>query len=183
MCLNWGCIPTKALLHVGEIVRQIDHAGALGITVAKPAIDRAGVAKFADDVVKANVGGVNSLFKANNVTFAYGEASFVSKNKVQLKKKDGGTDTYTASAIVIATGSAPVDVKAWPRDGETIINSDDAVRIKKIPKSMLVIGGGVIGLEFATVYTRLGASVLVVEMLPQLLTGTDLEISKTLDAS
>ncbi|MBV8602975.1 MAG: dihydrolipoyl dehydrogenase [Candidatus Eremiobacteraeota bacterium] len=180
VCLNWGCIPTKALLHVGEVTRQIDHAASLGITVAKPQIDREGVAKFAGEVVKANVGGVNTLFKANGVTFAYGEASFVSKNKIQLKKKDGGTDTYTAQAVVIATGSAPVDVKAWPRDGETIVNSDDAVRMRKIPKSMLVIGGGVIGLEFATVYTRLGAQVLVVEMMPQILTGTDLEISKTL---
>ena len=81
---------------------------------------------------------------------------------------------------MIATGSAPVDVKAWPRDGETIINSDDAVRLERIPKKLLVIGGGVIGLEFATVYARLGAKVLVVEMMPQILTGTDLEIGKTL---
>lgn len=180
VCLNWGCIPTKALLHVGEVTRHIDHAAGIGIKVAKPEIDRDGVVKFTSEVVKANVGGVNTLFKANNVKFAYGEASFVAKNKVQLKKKEGGTDTYTASSIVIATGSAPVDVKAWPRDGETIINSDDAVGLKKIPKTMLVIGGGVIGLEFATVYTRLGAKVLVVEMMPQILSGTDLEIGKTL---
>ena len=97
-----------------------------------------------------------------------------------VKKKDGGTDTIKAANVVIATGSAPVDVKAWPRDRETIVNSDDAVGIGRIPKKLLVIGGGVIGLEFATVYTRMGAEVLVVEMLPQILTGTDLEIGKTL---
>jgi dihydrolipoamide dehydrogenase len=180
VCLNWGCIPTKALLHVAEITRQINHAAEIGIKVPNAEIDREGVAKFKDSVVKANVGGVNSLFKANNVTFAYGEASFVDKNTVALKKKEGGTDTYHAQAIVIATGSAPVDVKAWPRDGKTIINSDDAVKLEKIPKSILIIGGGVIGLEFSTVYARMGAKVLVVEMLPQILTGTDLEISKTL---
>jgi dihydrolipoamide dehydrogenase len=180
VCLNWGCIPTKALLHVGEITRQIDHAAEIGITVPKAQIDRAGVLAFKDKVVKANVGGVGQLFKANNVTFAYGDASFISKNTVALKKKDGTTDEYTAAAIVIATGSAPVDVKAWPRDGETIINSDDAVLLKRIPTNLLVVGGGVIGLEFATVYTRLGAKVLVVEALPQIITGTDLEISKTL---
>jgi dihydrolipoamide dehydrogenase len=180
VCLNWGCIPTKALLHVAEIARQIDHADALGLTVPKAQVDRARVEKFTTDVVQANVGGVKTLFKGNNVKFAYGEASFASKNTIRLKRREGGIDTYTAQAIVIATGSAPVDVKAWPRDGETIINSDDAVRLKKIPKSLLVIGGGVIGLEFATVYQRLGAQVLVVEMLPQLLTGTDLEISRTL---
>jgi dihydrolipoamide dehydrogenase len=180
VCLNWGCIPTKALLHVGEITRQIDHAAEIGITVPKAQIDRAGVDAFRDKVVKANVNGVESLFKLNKVTFAYGDASFTSKNTVALKKKDGTTDEYTAPAIVIATGSAPIEVKAWPHDGDTIINSDDAVLLKRIPTNLLVVGGGVIGLEFATVYSRFGAKVLVVEALPQILTGTDLEISKTL---
>jgi len=181
VCLNWGCIPTKALLHVGEVVRHIQEAGKIGLTVATPGIDRAGVAKFTGDVVGANVKGVETLFKANNVQFAYGEASFASPKVVNLKKRDGTSETWEAKdAVVIATGSAPVEVKAWPRDGETIINSDDAVRLNKIPKTLLVIGGGVIGLEFATVYTRLGAKVLVVEMLPQVLTGTDLEIAKTM---
>ena len=180
VCLNWGCIPTKALLHVGEIARQISHAADIGLKVPNAEVDREGVAGFKTKVVTANVKGVESLFKANNVTFAYGDASFTSKNAIALKKRDGGTDEYTAGAIVIATGSAPVDVKIAPRDGETIINSDDAVTLNRIPKSMLIIGGGVIGLEFATVYTRLGAKTLVVEMMPQLLTGTDLEISKTM---
>ncbi len=181
VCLNWGCIPTKALLHVGEVARHIREAGEIGLKVGAPEVDREGVANFAAEVVKSNVGGVNTLFKANNVTFAYGQASFTGPKTVALAKRDNTTDTYTAKdAVVIATGSAPVDVKVWPRDGETIINSDDAVRIKSIPKTMLVIGGGVIGLEFATVYTRLGAKVLVVEMMPNLLTGTDLEISKTM---
>ena len=181
VCLNWGCIPTKALLHVGEVARHIREAGKIGLTVGAPEIDREGVAKFKSDVVKSNVGGVNQLFKANNVSFAYGEASFVGPKEVALKKRDGTTETYAAKdAVVIATGSAPVDVKAWPRDGETIINSDDAVGLKRLPKTMLVIGGGVIGLEFATVYTRMGAKVLVVEQMPQVLTGTDLEISKTM---
>ena len=181
VCLNWGCIPTKALLHVGEVARHIREAGKIGLKVAEPEVDREGVVAFTDSVVKANVGGVNQLFKANNVAFAYGEASFTGPKTVALKKRDGTTEVYEAAdAVVIATGSAPVDVSVWPRDGETILNSDDAVRLKKIPKTLLVIGGGVIGLEFATVYTRLGAKVLVVEMLPQLLTGSDLEIAKTM---
>ena len=180
VCLNWGCIPTKALLHVGEVARHIREADKIGLKVAAPQIDRDGVVGFTDSVVKANVGGVKSLFKSNNVQFAYGEASFVSPKVVQLKGKDEKVETYEANDVVIATGSAPVDVKAWPRDGETIINSDDAVRLQKLPATLLVIGGGVIGLEFATVYTRMGAKVLVVEMMPQLLTGTDLEIAKTM---
>ncbi|MBC5810783.1 MAG: dihydrolipoyl dehydrogenase [Candidatus Eremiobacteraeota bacterium] len=181
VCLNWGCIPTKALLHVGEVARHIRDAGKFGIKVGAPEVDREGVAKFAGDVVSANVKGVETLFKANNVTFEYGEATFTGPKSVSLKKRDGSTATFQAKdGIVIATGSAPVDVRAWPRDGEFIINSDDAVRLRKVPKTMLIIGGGVIGLEFATVYTRLGAQVLVVEMMPQILTGTDLEISKTM---
>jgi dihydrolipoamide dehydrogenase len=180
VCLNWGCIPTKALLHVGEVVHQIDRAAEIGLTVPKARIDRAGVVKFKDSVVKANVGGVQSLFKANNVTFAYGRASFVDRQTVALQKRDGTTETYAFKNAVIATGSAPIDVKAWPRDGETIINSDDAIQLRRIPENVLVVGGGVIGLEFATVYTRLGAKVLVVEALAQLITGADLEISKTL---
>ncbi|HUY10704.1 MAG TPA: FAD-dependent oxidoreductase, partial [Candidatus Dormibacteraeota bacterium] len=180
VCLNCGCIPTKALLHVGEVIRQIDHAEAIGLKVPKASVDRAGVEKFKNEVVTANVGGVKTLFKANNVQFLYGEASFVSPTEIAVKGKDGSSERVKAQHVVIATGSAPIEVKAWPRDGKRIINSDDAVGIKHIPKSMLVIGGGVIGLEFATVYTRMGAQVLVVEAMPQILTGTDLEISKTL---
>jgi dihydrolipoamide dehydrogenase len=180
VCLNWGCIPTKALLHVGEVIRHVDRAGALGVKVPKAEIDREGIAKFTSDVVSANVGGVKTLFKANGVEFLRGEASFKSPTELSVKRADGGTDHIAAPQIIIATGSAPVDVKAWPHDGETIVNSDDAVRLARVPKHLLIVGGGVIGLEFATVYTRLGAKVLVVEMMPQILTGTDLEIGKTL---
>jgi dihydrolipoamide dehydrogenase len=180
VCLNWGCIPTKALLHVGEVIRHIDHADAIGLKVAKADVDRAGVAKFKTDVVNSNVGGVKTLFKANNVQFIYGEAGFKSPTEIVVKKKEGGEDTIKTEYVVIATGSAPINVKAWPHDGEYIINSDDAVQFKRIPKTMLVIGGGVIGLEFATVYTRMGCKVLVIEAMPQILTGTDLEISKAL---
>jgi dihydrolipoamide dehydrogenase len=180
VCLNWGCIPTKALLHVGEVIAHIEHAGAIGLTVPKAGVEREGVAKFKTDVVNANVGGVKTLFKANGVQFLYGEASFKSPTEIAVKTRDGGTDIVRAANVVIATGSAPIDVAAWPRDGETIVNSDDAVQVKRIPKKLLVIGGGVIGLEFATVFARMGAEVLVVEMLPQILTGTDLEIAKAL---
>jgi dihydrolipoamide dehydrogenase len=129
--------------------------------------------------VSANVNGVKTLFKANGVEFMRAEASFKSPTEI-VAKSDGSELTIKAQNVVIATGSAPVDVKAWPRDGKIIINSDDAVKLERIPKKLLVIGGGVIGLEFATVYGRLGAEVLVVEMMPQILTGTDLEIGKTL---
>ncbi len=181
VCLNWGCIPTKALLHVGEVARQIREAGEIGIGVAAPEIDRAGVERFAQSAVDANVGGVRTLFKANGVRFEYGEARFVSPTRVALRRRDGGESSFEASlGVVIATGSAPMAVPGWERDGERILNSDDAVRLRAIPKRLLVIGGGVIGLEFATVYTRLGSTVLVVEQAPNLLIGTDLEISKTL---
>ncbi len=180
VCLNWGCIPTKALLHVGEVIRHIERAGTIGLRVPKAQVERESVAKFKTEVVNANVNGVKTLFKANGVEFLRGEASFQSPTEIEVKRQDGTTERITARDIVVATGSAPVDVKAWPRDGKTIINSDDAVKLDRIPKRLLVVGGGVIGLEFATVYRRIGAEVLVVEMMPQILTGTDLEIGKTL---
>jgi len=180
VCLNWGCIPTKALLHVGEVVRHIERAGSIGLKVPKAEVERESVAKFKSDVVNANVNGVKTLFKANGVEFMLGEATFESPAVISVKRKDGARERIGATNVVIATGSAPIDVKAWPRDGKTIINSDDAVKLERIPKRLLVVGGGVIGLEFATVYQRLGAEVLVVEMMPQILTGTDLEIGKTL---
>jgi len=180
VCLNWGCIPTKALLHVGEVIRHVERAGALGLKLPKAEVDREGVAKFKTDVVNANVGGVKTLFKANGVEFLRGEASFKSPTELVVDDKAGGTHRVVATNVIVATGSAPVDVKAWPRDGDVIVNSDDAVQLGRIPKSLLIVGGGVIGLEFATVYARLGAQVLVVEMMPQILTGTDAEIGKTL---
>jgi dihydrolipoamide dehydrogenase len=180
VCLNWGCIPTKALLHVGEVIRHVERAATIGLKVPKAEVEREGVAKFKTDVVNANVNGVKTLFKANGVEFLRGEASFASPTEIAVKRDDGSTERISATDIVIATGSAPVDVKAWPRDGDVIINSDDAVKLQRIPKKLLVIGGGVIGLEFATVFGRMGAQVLVVEMMPQVLTGTDLEIGKTL---
>jgi dihydrolipoamide dehydrogenase len=179
VCLNWGCIPTKALLHVGEVIRHIERADAIGLKVPKAEVQRESVAKFKNEVVSANVNGVKTLFKANGVEFVRAEASFKSPTEI-VAKGEGSERTIEAQNVVIATGSAPVDVKAWPRDGKIIINSDDAVKLERIPKKLLVIGGGVIGLEFATVYGRLGAEVLVVEMMPQILTGTDLEIAKTL---
>lgn len=180
VCLNWGCIPTKALLHVSEVARHARHASALGLEIPQVDVNLGGVQKFTKDVVSANVKGVETLFKGNNVQWAIGEGSFVDKNTVSVRKKDGSSETFKAKDVIIATGGAPVDVKAWPRDGKLIVNSDDAVRLPSIPKRLLVIGGGVIGLEFATVFNRLGSEVTVVEMLPQLLTGTDLEIAKTM---
>ena len=180
VCLNWGCIPTKALLHVGEVIRHIERAAALGLKVPKAEVERENVAKFKTDVVNANVNGVKTLFKANGVEFLRGQATFMSPTEIEVKHDDGSSERIAATTIVIATGSAPVDVKAWPRDGMTIVNSDDAVKLERIPERLLVVGGGVIGLEFATVYRRLGAQVLVVEMMPQILTGTDLEVGKTL---
>lgn len=167
VCLNWGCIPTKALLHVGEVIRHIERADAIGLKVPKVEVQRENVAKFKNDVVNANVSGVKTLFKANGVESLRAEASFKSPTEIVAKRENGESDTIKAQTIVIATGSAPVDVKAWPRDGKTIINSDDAVKLERIPKKLLIIGGGVIGLEFATVYKRLGAEVLVVEMMPR----------------
>ena len=182
VCLNWGCIPTKALLHVGEVIRHIEHAGAIGLKVAKADVDREGVAKFKTDVVNANVGGVKTLFKANGVRVPLRRGFVQEPDRDRREEREtAATDTIKTKDVVIATGSAPVDVKAWPRDGETIINSDDAVQTQAHPEERCSSSAAASSAwSSRPSIARMGAKVLVVEMMPQILTGTDLEIGKTL---
>jgi dihydrolipoamide dehydrogenase len=126
------------------------------------------------------VGGIGTLFKANKVEPLFGVASILDKNTVKVKKTEGGEDTVSADDLVIASGSEPTPLPGFDRNGRTILNSDDSVSLAEIPKSILILGAGVIGLEFATIYKRLGAEVTVVEMLDRALGDTDVEISTLL---
>ena len=181
VCLNWGCIPTKALLHVGEVIRHIERAGAIGLKRAQGR-SRARVALRSSRATSSTPTSTASRRSSKPTAWSFSTARLVQDRRPSSRSSSptAATQRIVAQNVVIATGSAPVDVKAWPRDGETIVNSDDAVRLNRIPKRLSVVGGGVIGLEFATVYGRMGAEVLVVEMMPQILTGTDAEIGKTL---
>jgi len=180
VCLNWGCMPTKALLHVGEVITAAREIKELGIEFSEPKINLPALNKWKSKMVDDLVNGIGTLFKVNKVESMTGTAEVLDKNSVRVKKADGGTATLSAGSIVVASGSEPVALAAFPRNGTTILNSDDSVSLAEIPKSILIMGAGVVGLEFATIYKRLGADVTVVEMLDRALGDTDLEISTLL---
>ncbi len=180
VCLNWGCMPTKALLHVGEVITAAHDIKALGIEFAEPKINLTTLNKWKSKMVDDLVNGIGTLFKANKVESITGTAELVDGSSVRVKKADGGTTTFSAPHIVIATGSEPVALPGFTRNGRTILNSDDSVTLADLPKSILIMGAGVVGLEFATIYKRLGADVTVVELADRALGDTDLEISTLL---
>ncbi len=180
VCLVWGCMPSKALLHVGEVMTQARELKDMGVTFGEPKVDLATLNKWKAKMIDDLVGGIGSLFKLNKVESVAGTAEIVDKGTVKVTKTDGSTETYTGSSLVIATGSEPIPLPNMERNGKTILNSDDAVALTDLPKSILILGAGVIGLEFATIYKRLGADVTVVEMMDHALGDTDLEISQTL---
>jgi dihydrolipoamide dehydrogenase len=178
VCLNTGCIPTKALLHVGEVAHLARHAGALGLDLGTVKIDLERVRAFRDVAVRANVRGVETLFRTNGVSFVRGSARLLSRRAVHVSAQDGTTWTFETNDIVLATGSEPADARPFTRDGVTTIDSDDAVRLDSIPDHLLVVGGGVIGLEIATAYRRLGAAVTIVERMPELLPDLDRDVAR-----
>jgi dihydrolipoyl dehydrogenase len=177
VCLNWGCMPTKALLHVGEVINAAREVKDMGIDFSEPKINLASLNKWKSKMVDDLVNGIGTLYKANKVESVSGTAELVDATSVRVKKNDGATETLSAKDVIIATGSEPVSLPGFDRNGRTILNSDDSVSLADLPKSIVILGAGVIGLEFATIYKRLGADVTVVELADRALGDTDLEIS------
>ncbi len=175
-CLNVGCIPSKALLHSSEHVAFArTHAAGHGIKFGSVDIDLAAMLKRKDEVVAKNVGGLALLAKGRKVTVLTGEASFTSSNTLAVKGEKGAT-AVTAQHIVIATGSAPVELPFMKFDGSTVVSSDHAIAFTEVPKKLVVVGGGAIGLELGSVWSRLGADVTVVEFLPKIIATYDDDI-------
>jgi dihydrolipoamide dehydrogenase len=177
-CLNVGCIPSKALLHSSEHVTWAkQHAKDHGITLGAVDVDLAAFMKRKDDVVNKLVGGVGQLAKARKITVITGTASFVSANTIQVSGDAAGSPRQlTAKNIVIATGSAPVDLPFMKFDGKTIVSSDHAIAFDAVPKKLVVVGGGAIGLELGSVWSRLGSDVTIVEFLPKIVATYDDDI-------
>ena len=180
-CLNVGCIPSKALLHASEMFHQAGHGmGALGIDVSAPTLNLGNMMAHKDATVKANVDGVAFLFKKNKIDAFQGTGKVVSAGKVSVTADDGKVQEIEGKNIVIATGS---DVAGIPGvqveiDEKTIISSTGGIALEKVPETLIVVGGGVIGLELGSVWSRLGAKVTVVEYLDTILGGMDGEVSK-----
>jgi dihydrolipoamide dehydrogenase len=174
VCLNWGCIPSKALIAAANLVEDIRDAADRGILADKPRVDLDKLRQFKDDVVKKLVGGVGQLEKGNGVEVVKGTAAFVGPDAVEVQGKDGAV-RLEAGAFIVATGARPVEIPGFAFDGKDVWSAREAVDLPELPKRLLVIGGGVIGLELGTVYAKLGSKVTVVEALPQILTGVDPE--------
>jgi dihydrolipoyl dehydrogenase len=178
-CLNIGCIPSKALLHASELFEEAGHTlGKMGIGVSTPKLDLKGMMAFKDQGVDGNVKGVDFLLKKNKIDAFHGAAHIAAPGKVEVKGADGKTQTLEARSIVIATGSDVVRLKGIEIDEKRIVSSTGALSLPQVPKHLLVVGAGVIGLELGSVWRRLGSKVTVVEFLDGVLPGMDNEVRR-----
>ncbi len=175
VCLYRGCIPSKALLHVAKVVDEAKHAGAWGVTFGPPTIDVDRLRAFKQGVVEKLTGGVGQVARMRKVKFVQGRATLTSATSMRIAGTAGVTDLQFEHAI-LATGSSPTKVPALSIDSPRMLDSTSALELPDIPKSLLVVGGGYIGLELGTVYATLGSQVSVVEMAPSLLAGADRDL-------
>jgi len=180
-CLNVGCIPSKALLDSSEhFINAKDHFKEHGIDIPAPKVNIGQMIKRKGDVVKANVDGIAFLMKKNKIDVHVGVGSFSDKNTINVTAGDGKVTTITGEKIIIATGSKPTPLPFAPFDKKRIISSTEALELKEVPKHLIVVGGGVIGMELGSVYARLGAKVTVVEFLDSIIPTMDGSLGKEL---
>ena len=182
VCLNWGCIPSKALIAAAHTVDKIRHAGVMGITTTGVNVDIEKLQAWKDGIIKKQTNGVSSLIKANKGVSIFGTAKITGPNTVEVTNKDGKVDTYQAKkGIIVATGAEVISIPGFEVDGKVVITAREAVSLKKVPGTLVLIGGGVIALELGMVYQKLGSKVIVVEMMDQLLPTEDLDVVKVVE--
>ena len=180
-CLNYGCIPSKALLASAELRHHLRHAADLGIEVAGTiSVNWPKIQARKDRVVQTLRQGVKGLLGARKVAIFQGKAVLEGQGKITITKSDGATEAITADKMILAVGSVPSRIPGWPTDPEIVCTSDEALHWKTLPRKLLIVGGGVIGCEFACMLEPLGVAVTIVEMLPQLLPNTDAQVAETL---
>ncbi|WP_369914691.1 dihydrolipoyl dehydrogenase [Xanthomonas sp. NCPPB 3005] len=180
VCLNVGCIPSKALLHAAAVIDEVAHAGDFGVTFSAPKIALDKLRAYKESVVGKLTGGLASMAKQRKVRTVTGVASFVSPNELEIVGADGKTQLLRFEQCIIAAGSQAVKLPNFPWDDKRVMDSTDALELQEIPKTLLVVGGGIIGLEMATVYSALGSKVTVVEFMDQLMPGADKDLVKPL---
>ena len=176
VCLYRGCIPSKALLHVAALINESRHAKSWGIEFGEPRIDLSRLRSFKEGVVNKLTGGLGQLSKQRKVQYIRGEAAFETSNKIRVKKYAGGEDALDFDRIIVASGSRPAVIPSLKLDSPSMLDSTSALDLENVPGTLLVIGGGYIGLELGTVYAALGSKVSVVEMTPGLLPGADRDL-------
>src|SRR6201987_2394906 len=174
VCLNWGCVPSKAIIATSHTFEKVQHGAGYGLLVDNPRIDPNKLQDWKEGIVKKLTGGIRGLFRGNGVELLIGDARVTGPKTVTVKTREGGTEVIEATkGIVVATGSSTIEIPSFKFDGKKIIGAKEAVSLREIPKRLLVIGGGIIGMELGGAYQRLGSELTVVEMLPQVLTGVD----------
>lgn len=177
-CINWGCIPSKALINAANLVEEFTHAATLGIFAEKPRVDIAKLREFKNGVVKKMVGGIGLLEKGNGVEVVKGTATFVAPNAVEVVEPNGEKLRLEAPAFIVGTGARPIEIPGFKFDGKDVWSAAEAVDVPEVPKRLVVIGGGIIGLELGTVYAKLGSQLTVIEALPSILAGVDPEAAR-----
>jgi len=179
VCLNVGCIPSKALLHVAKVITEADEMAQHGVTFAKPKIDIDAIRTWKESVIAKLTGGLAGLAKQRKVQVVRGTAKFTSPNSLSVQTA-GGEKIITFDNAIVAAGSSVARIPGFPYDDPRIIDSTGALALQEVPKRMLILGGGIIGLEMATVYDALGAKISVVELMDQLMPGADKDLVKPL---
>jgi len=180
VCLNVGCIPSKALLHTAQIITEAEHMKANGVTFGKPKIDLKGINGFKDKVVGKLTGGLAGLARQRKVKVVQGVGQFIGPNNLQVEK-DGKTTNIAFQNCIIAAGSQATEIPSFPNDDPRLMDSTDALLLEEVPKKLLVVGGGIIGLEMATVYHALGSEITVVEFMDTLIPGCDKDLLRGLN--
>ncbi|MBC8494492.1 MAG: dihydrolipoyl dehydrogenase [Candidatus Thioglobus sp.] len=173
VCLNVGCIPSKALLHTAEIINEAKEASHLGVSFNEPTIDIDGVRGNKEGVVSKLTGGIKALAKARKVNVVTGYGKFISNNQIAIDDSD---EIIEFEQCIIAAGSRVTKIPAFPFDDPRVMDSTDALELSDVPKRLLIVGGGIIGLEMATVYEALGSEITVVELSDQLIASADKDI-------
>ena len=184
ICLNWGCIPTKSLLKSAQVFDYFTHAADYGITIAgeiKP--DFNAVIKRSRDVADGMSKGIQFLFRKNNITYIKGSGHLAGNNSVEVDDPNGNKEKYYAKNIILATGARSKELPNLKQDGKRIIGYREAMTLEKQPGSMVIVGSGAIGSEFAYFYQSIGTSVTLVEFLPRIVPNEDEEVSKQLERS
>lgn len=182
-CLYVGCIPSKAYLHVAKLLNEAKEAPNWGITFGEPKIDIDKLRSFKEKVVAENTGGTGQLVKQRKINYIQGKASFINSTTLSVAKVDGGIEEVVFENAILATGSIPAHIPGLTIDSPRVMDSTDALEMEDIPNKLLVVGGGVIGMELGSVYASLGSKVTVVELMPALLPGADKDLVKVFQKS
>ncbi|MCQ8182754.1 dihydrolipoyl dehydrogenase [Methylomonas sp. SURF-1] len=175
VCLNVGCIPSKALLHVAQIIHEAEDMAAHGVSFGKPQIDLDKVRSWKQSVTETLNGGLAKLAKQRKVTVIHGEGKFAGANSLTVSN-ESGSQTVTFDNAIIAAGSQPTKIPGFPHDDPRVWDSTDALNLNCVPEKLLIVGGGIIGLEMATVYHALGSKISVVELMDQIIPGCDKDL-------